>query len=109
MDFFSFQEKMKQPPPDAAKKAPRQILTVSQLTAQIDRCFKKTFTYTMRPRHTGIREVPPIEIAYFDPDTRQFQVVRSAPVPLRVDAASSLAITEVVDATGESTKNVLGQ
>src|SRR5215208_154484 len=43
MDFFSFQEKMKQPPPDAAKKAPRQILTVSQLTAQIDRCFKKTF------------------------------------------------------------------
>ena len=69
----------------------------------------KTFTYTLRPRHTGIREVPPLEMAYFDPDTQRFQVVRSAPVPLRVDAASTLALTEVVDASGESVKSVLGQ
>jgi hypothetical protein len=69
----------------------------------------KTFTYTLRPRHTGIREVPPLEMAYFDPDTQRFQVVRSAPVPLRVDAASTLALTEVVDAAGESVKSVLGQ
>jgi len=69
----------------------------------------KTFTYTLRPRHTGIRDLPPIEIAYFDPDTQRFQVVRSAPVPLRIEAASSLAITEVVDATGETAKNMLGQ
>jgi hypothetical protein len=69
----------------------------------------KTFTYTLRPRHAGIREVPPIEMAYFDPDTQQFQVVRSAPVPLRVDAASTLALTEVVDASGESGKSVPGQ
>src|SRR6266576_6225037 len=44
MDFFSFQEQMKKPQqPDAAKKLPRQILTVSQLTSQIDRSIKKTF------------------------------------------------------------------
>lgn len=44
MDFFSFQEQMKKPQQsDAAKKTPRQILTVSQLTSQIDRCIKKTF------------------------------------------------------------------
>jgi exodeoxyribonuclease VII large subunit len=42
MDFFSFQEKMKKPA-DAAKKTPRQILTVSQLTAQVERSIKKTF------------------------------------------------------------------
>src|SRR3954462_10329594 len=43
MDFFSFQEQMKKPQQgDAAKKAARQILTVSQLTSQIDRCIKKT-------------------------------------------------------------------
>jgi hypothetical protein len=69
----------------------------------------KTFTYTLRPRRTGIREVPPIAMAYFDPDTQRFQVVRSAPVPLRVDAASTLALTEVVDASGESVKSVPGQ
>src|ERR1051325_698760 len=44
MDFFSFQEQMKKPQQsDAAKKTPRQILTVSQLAAQIERCIKKTF------------------------------------------------------------------
>jgi hypothetical protein len=69
----------------------------------------KTLTYTLRPRRTGIRELPPLEMAYFDPDTQRFQVVRSAPVPLRVDAASTLAVTEVVDASGESGKSVLGQ
>ena len=69
----------------------------------------RTFTYTLRPRRTGIREVPPIEIAYFDPDTQRFQVVRSAPVPLRVDASSTLALTDVVDSTGGSAINVLGQ
>ena len=69
----------------------------------------KTFTYTLRPRRAGIREVPPIEVAYFDPDTQRFQVLRSAPVPLRVDAASTLEVSEVVDTSGESAKSVLGQ
>src|SRR6058998_3023246 len=41
MDFFSFQEKLKQPPAaGATKKTARQILTVSQLTAQIERSIK---------------------------------------------------------------------
>jgi hypothetical protein len=70
----------------------------------------KTFTYTLRPRRAGIREVSPIEMAYFDPDTQRFHVLRSTPVPLRVDATSTLEVSEVVDATGESAaKSVLGQ
>jgi len=44
MDFFSFQEQIKKPQGRAvAKKAAREILTVSQLTGQIDRSIKKTF------------------------------------------------------------------
>ncbi len=69
----------------------------------------KTFTYTLRPRRVGIREVPPIEVAYFDPDTQRFQVLRSAPVPLRVEAASTLEVSEIVDTSGENSKNVVGQ
>lgn len=70
----------------------------------------KTLTYTLRPRRVGIRELPPIEMAAFDPETQRYQMVRSAPVPLRVDAASTLAVTEVVETTSESQpKNVLGQ
>jgi len=42
MDFFSFQEKLKQPAASATvKKTAREVLTVSQLTAQIDRSIKK--------------------------------------------------------------------
>jgi hypothetical protein len=48
-------------------------------------------------------------MAYFDPDTQRFQVVRSTPVSLRVDAASTLALTEIVDASGESGKSGPGQ
>src|SRR5438876_8360582 len=41
MDFFSFQEKLKQPAAGAAaKKIAREILTVSQLTAQIESSIK---------------------------------------------------------------------
>jgi exodeoxyribonuclease VII large subunit len=48
MDFFSFQERIKKPAGDAAasagaKKTPREVLTVSQLTSQIERSIKKTF------------------------------------------------------------------
>jgi hypothetical protein len=69
----------------------------------------KTFTYTLRPRRTGIRELPPLEIAYFDPDTQRFQVLRSPAVPLRVDAASTLEVADVVDPAGDSVKSVPGQ
>jgi hypothetical protein len=69
----------------------------------------RTFTYTLRPRRTGIREVPPIEMAYFDPDTQRFQVVRSTPVPLRVDAASTLPVSAVIDPSGEGVQSVPGQ
>src|SRR6267142_1676243 len=41
MDFFSFQEKMKKPAEPSGKKTA--ALTVSQLTAQIERSIKKTF------------------------------------------------------------------
>jgi hypothetical protein len=69
----------------------------------------KTYTYTLRPRRAGIRELPPIEVAYFDPDVQRFQVLRSGPVPLRVEAASTLEVSEVIDTSGESAKSVLGQ
>ncbi|HEY5871062.1 MAG TPA: BatD family protein [Candidatus Tectomicrobia bacterium] len=66
----------------------------------------KTFTYTLRPRRPGIREMAPIELAYFDPDAQRFQVARSAPVPLRVDAASTLPVSAVIDPAGESVQSV---
>ncbi|MGE3536272.1 MAG: BatD family protein [Candidatus Tectimicrobiota bacterium] len=69
----------------------------------------KTFTYTLRPRRTGLRELPPIEVAYYDPEAQRFQIVRSEPIPLRVDAASTLGLSEVIDPTGDVPKTIIGQ
>lgn len=69
----------------------------------------KAFIYTLRPRQAHIRAIPAVEVAYFDPDTQRFQVLRSAPVPLRVEAASALDVSEVIDTAGEPPKSVLGQ
>jgi len=56
MDFFSFQEQMKKPQqPDAAKKLPRQILTVSQLTSQIDRAIGTCADASVASFRTGSR------------------------------------------------------
>lgn len=69
----------------------------------------KTFTYTLRPRRTDLREIPALEVAYYDPDTQRFQILRSAPIPLRVDAASALGLSEVIDTANDTPKSVVGQ
>lgn len=69
----------------------------------------KTYTYTLRPRHAHIREIPSVEVAYFDPEAQRFQVLRSAPVPLRVEAASALEVSEVIDTASDTPTSVLGQ
>lgn len=69
----------------------------------------KTFTYTLRPRSTSVREVPAIEVATFDPTAQRFHVLRSTPIPLRVAAATTLDTAEIVTPPSAETKNVLGQ
>lgn len=69
----------------------------------------KTFTYTLRPRRPGLRDVPSIDVAYYDPDTQRFQVLQSEPLPLRVDAASTLGLSEVIETSNDVLKSVLGE
>ncbi|MGQ4808991.1 hypothetical protein NKDENANG_02386 [Candidatus Entotheonellaceae bacterium PAL068K] len=56
----------------------------------------KRFTYTLRPRHTGVRAVPPLDMAYYDSDAGRYQVVQSKAVSLRVEKAATLDASEVV-------------
>jgi len=46
------------------------------------------FTQTVRPLSSSVTKVPPIELAYFDPDARKYSVARSAPVKLTVKDAA---------------------
>jgi hypothetical protein len=57
----------------------------------------KTFTYTLRPRHAHIQAVPPVAVAYFDPDSGQFHTLHSDPIPLRVEEAATLPLSEIVE------------
>ena len=44
----------------------------------------KTFTYTLVPRSNGRFTLPPVRFAYFDPDTDQYETIRSEPTALQV-------------------------
>ena len=56
----------------------------------------KSFTYTLRPRHAGVRALPAIDMAYYDPDTGRYQVVQSRAIPLRVEGTPTLQASDVV-------------
>lgn len=56
----------------------------------------KTFTQTIRAMDDAVTEVPSIPYVYFDPETERFETAWSAPIPLVVDAGSSVAMSDVV-------------
>ncbi len=60
----------------------------------------KVFTFTIRPRHPGVEEVPPIEFAFFDPATRGFDVALSKPVSVEVEEATEVGAADLVGGVG---------
>ncbi len=44
----------------------------------------KSFTVEMRPLSTAIKEIPSIEFSFFNPETQQYTVLHSKPIPLAV-------------------------
>lgn len=47
----------------------------------------KVFTQTIRPLRPGIKEIPPIELSYFDTRAGEYRVAQSDPIPITVKAA----------------------
>ncbi len=56
----------------------------------------KVFAPTIRPKHEGVTEIPPIEFHFFNPETESFEVVRSKPIPLQVRASETLQLNSIV-------------
>ncbi|MCW5979437.1 MAG: protein BatD [Bryobacteraceae bacterium] len=44
----------------------------------------KKFTQTIRAIHPDVREIPPIELSYFNPKSGGYEIARTAPIPLAV-------------------------
>ena len=51
----------------------------------------KIYTQTVRPLSSGIREIPALQLAFFNPASNAYAVVRSKPIPIKVEPAKSVA------------------
>ncbi|MFQ5804879.1 MAG: BatD family protein [Phycisphaerae bacterium] len=58
---------------------------------------RKRFTQTIRAKRANVKEIPPIEFAYFDPKAEEYAVARSEPIPILVSAVEQL---NAADLTG---------
>jgi hypothetical protein len=67
----------------------------------------KTWQYIFIPLAPGEQEIPPVRFAYFDPDLKQYQVLKSDPIRLSV-AKGDLAEMPAQPAPGRSEIPVLG-
>lgn len=57
------------------------------------------FTQTLRAKHDGVTQIPPIELNYFSPNARAYRTARSEPVPLEVEA-SRIVTAEDAEGSG---------
>jgi len=70
----------------------------------------KTFTQTIRVKRSEVKEIPPIELPYFDPASGEYRIARSQPIPLRVRETRIVDVAEGHNAAGskpeESAKGI---
>ncbi len=52
--------------------------------------------YILRPRASGAMELPPVEVAYYDTASRQYKVITTAPIPLKVRQAAEITASQVI-------------
>lgn len=55
----------------------------------------KRFTATVRVLDDSVREIPPLEYAWFDPDTKTYQTTLSRPIALGVRSAEIIGAAQV--------------
>ncbi len=57
---------------------------------------QRQYEYTLRPRRAGSFELPAVEVSYYDVSLRQYQTVRSLPIPLKVRQATEITASQVI-------------
>ncbi|MFO0687997.1 MAG: BatD family protein [Myxococcota bacterium] len=62
----------------------------------------KHFRVTVRVLDASVREIPALEYAWFDSETRRFETVRSQPIALSVSAAQVVGAEAVTSAAGDA-------
>jgi hypothetical protein len=57
----------------------------------------KLFRVSVRLKSASVREIPPLALSYFDPESGRYATVRSQPIALSVRGAAVVGAQEVVD------------
>lgn len=52
----------------------------------------RELTFTLRPLDAGVKEVPPVTLWYFDPQTDQYKVAATQPIPLEVTPGAKAGV-----------------
>ncbi len=66
---------------------------------------EKIFTQTIRPLTSGVKEIPAYELPYFDTEKGEYQVAKTAPIPLTVNETK---VVTLLDAEGTAETPVTG-
>ena len=66
----------------------------------------KVFTQTVRALRDDVDAIPPIELAYFDTDTRRYEIARSQAVPIVVNPTRILTAGDVEGASPVGTEQL---
>jgi hypothetical protein len=61
----------------------------------------KLFWTTIRPKHPGVGEIPPLPFSFFDPQLREFKTVYSPSIPIRVLPGDPLSLDSITGLTPE--------
>lgn len=61
-----------------------------------------TYRLTVRPQTAGTIEVPPIPVSYYNVNQRRYETVKTAPLPVRVNAVDVLRPDYVINAASNA-------
>jgi hypothetical protein len=56
---------------------------------------EKVFSQTLRAQHSGITEIPAIELSYFDTERGEYRSARSTPIPLTVRETKVVTLSDM--------------
>ncbi|MBI2437669.1 MAG: BatD family protein [Lentisphaerae bacterium] len=57
------------------------------------------YIYTLRPTRAGAFQVPPIEVAYYDVQSRSYKTIATDPIPLAVKRSTEVTASEILGDT----------
>ncbi|MFH1969831.1 MAG: BatD family protein [Verrucomicrobiota bacterium] len=57
------------------------------------------YIYTLRPKHAGAFQVPPIEVAYYDVKSRGYKTIATPMIPLAVKRGSEVTASQILGNT----------